>query len=252
MATECPLVAVHSLEALTRSESLEKSRHMFRTFTQNPSLGGFGGDKNGAIEEATPDAFCQIIKELVDNAVDACCGCETGADATVNGEKGMQHRVRVTILDPCSDENKNDGNRETLDQAQQQVLRVTVTDNGCGMNDIAACVGAFHTSKAAATSKIASKQKDDPRIVQQTAGRYGIGLTLCLLHAQRLVPNSCASIQSAVRTNSHWTTMLVVVDANSDKVRCIPQERQKKGSPAESGTSVSILVPVSILVDDES
>lgn len=205
---------------------------MFRTFTQNPSLGGFGGESSrpATAEEATPDAFCQIIKELVDNAVDAC---------TVDSVACSQpKRVRVVI-----EEHEKEG-ETVVENNRGEILRVTVTDNGCGMHDIAACVGAFHTSKAGPQQHQPASEKTND--AQQTAGRYGIGLTLCLLHAQRLVPDSCASIQSARREDQRWTTMMAVVDEKTDAVRCIPQKDRRKRSSTESGTAVSVLVPVCV------
>ena len=68
---------------ITANTRLERS--MLRTFISNPNLGGFGGESSHhhhhhPAAAATPDAFCQIIKELVDNAVDACT-VDTAADA---------------------------------------------------------------------------------------------------------------------------------------------------------------------------
>ena len=68
-----------------------------------------------------------VSKELVDNAVDA-----GGA------------RVLVNLAVESND-----------------YMRLTVTDNGCGMESIASCVEAFQSSKHQSTM----------------AGRYGIGLT---------------------------------------------------------------------------
>ena len=39
-------------------------------------------------------------------------------------------------------------NNSTSSSGEGEILRVMVSDNGCGMEDIQACVGAFHTSKA--------------------------------------------------------------------------------------------------------
>lgn len=199
--------------------------------------------------------------KLVDNAVDACC-------SLTNNDTGELKRVRVTIDQyaqrskeekACRElssmlRSKKDRNDESdddsIDYDESEILKVTVTDNGCGMESIHECVNAFHTSKAHAC-KEASARKENNQYEQKnksvntnTAGRYGIGLTLCLLHAQRLVPDSCASIQSATSQNSHWTHNLFVVDTENDSVRCIREEKFSKKRAHESGTSVSVLVPV--------
>lgn len=249
-----------------------------RAFRDNPSLGGFGGGagveletrslipskrKDGGLDKVkgakytllnttADDSFAQIVKELVDNAVDACYIAERQqqqalpptSQADRKGQrKGKQdkgdptsqqpllHRVRIVIQPesphkPCST-SKN----------AEEILRVTVTDNGCGMNNIQDCVRAFHTSKAADASTGNQRQ-------QQTAGRYGMGLTLCLLHAQRIVGSSCAVITSATPSQKNWTRAKYVVDAENDDIICVFEETKKKQSPMESGTAVSVLLPV--------
>jgi DNA topoisomerase VI subunit B len=240
---------------------------MLRTFCSNPGLGGFGNEstihstnKNNDPVVVTPDAFCQIIKELVDNAVDACvAGMITTKnkqadksksshkqDVTVGVDvaKTAAKRVRVVIERFMEQKDGSDDNHHN-----KELLKVTVSDNGCGMNNIQECVGAFHTSKSVystgnnADDAAASDQTH--QTTNQTAGRYGIGLTLCLLHAQRLVPDSCASIQSATTTDRAWKVVSVLVDTASDTVRCIPRTDIPKSASTESGTAVSILVPVS-------
>ena len=130
-----------------------------RTFNNNPSLGGFGGGDNLPFHDDQGDAFCQILKELVDNAVDAC------------RPRPGQGRVRVTLEKQAND-----------------LLRVTVTDNGCGMPDIAQCVNAFHTSKAVNGPQDDDNNDDDENSssgihdkTTHTSGRYGIGLTRTLI-----------------------------------------------------------------------
>ena len=253
-----------------------------RTFRSNPNLGGFGSESTvphlygGSNANASEDcdAFAQIIKELVDNAVDACSISakkeskkkKNNKQKQVSDETHQNKRVRVVIErfvapstgtttrvnDSKHNDNDNDddanldieeGNdNETNDSATQEspidndtreILRVIVSDNGCGMDDIQSCVEAFRSSKTG---------HDDE---QQTAGRYGIGLTLCLLHAQRLVPNSCASITSATSKAGHFTKAQYVVDTEGDSVRCVDRSLLPKTTPTESGTSVSLLVPVS-------
>eukprot|EP00977_Amphora_coffeiformis_P001973 scaffold374_cov160-Amphora_coffeaeformis.AAC.10 len=230
-----------------------------RTFRHNPSLGGFGGESglsSGATTDTVgADAFCQIIKELVDNAVDACrvsvnnkATTKSTAAAAANNKKkkaatgginaatdtsraAIVHRVRIN-LDPSTEE---DGT---------EVLRVTVTDTGCGMKDIQTCVDAFQTSKVHNAENNTNKNdKEGNRQDKNTSGRYGIGLTLCLLHAQRLVPNTRASIKSATAEQDRWTVMSCVVDTEADSVRCFPDASLAKAVKGESGTSICLLVP---------
>lgn len=221
-----------------------------RTFHSNPALGGFGGESTDLLLNDDGDAINQIIKELVDNAVDAC-----GHSAVI--AENTPKRVRVEIQqfraarqrfdeDNVDDDNSND------DSEHGEILRITVTDNGCGMSDIQACVNAFHTSKAHATQEISEGERtaatNHESNEAQTAGRYGIGLTLCLLHAQRLVPGSCALIRSATLDKSEWSTVKCVVDTDGDSIECSPCAPVPKSCENESGTSVSLLVPVRISI----
>jgi signal transduction histidine kinase len=164
-----------------------------RAFRCNPALGGFGNETglsyllNEAGEKATEgksqqkqnplvvrdggsgDAFAQILKELVDNAVDACGHCLDSADNT-NAVK----RVRVSIESvgtSASDKADNTARTEN-DNSDRELLRVEVNDNGCGMDDIEKYVSAFNSSKGDNDLE----GIDSHRI--ETAGRYGIGLTL--------------------------------------------------------------------------
>ena len=184
---------------------------ILKTFHSNPALGGFGNESGLSIRQGDydcDDAFAQIVKELVDNAVDAC-----------RQDSEQIRRVRVDFS-----------------QVSPTILRVTVSDNGCGMSCIQDCVEAFRSNKGESEASAAKQSK--------TAGRYGIGLTLCLLHAQRLVPNSTASISSATKASTCFQTADYVVDTEGDCVKCIPKDETPKSRPNESGTSISVLVPV--------
>ncbi len=269
-----------------------------RVFTKNESL---HRPQSGC------DAFAQILKELVDNAVDACSSgvdsnCGEGAFGNKRGQKGQKERkkakdkcrlkrVRVSIEKVCSSSSsilsqpnkgcnvseggtpahesnafKNDQNkRQEVADGENDILRVTVSDNGCGMDDIEKCVSVFSTSKVGAVTNPMKDDSNDKEsrsgseckknhnpvttsgsLQSQTAGRYGIGLTLCLLHAQRLVPNSCAKIISSTSSKRCWTVAKFVVDTDRDTVICVEKKNfEKKGGSNESGTAVSLLVPVS-------
>ena len=203
-----------------------------RAFHANPSIGGFGDENTGTLllgdpqYDTTPsndktlsngngnqgggDALCQIIKELVDNAVDAC---ETARKV----HDKVSYRVRVEIS-PYN--------------GSADILQVTVSDNGCGMEDIQRCVEAFQSSKDSGDEK--------------TAGRYGLGLTLSMVHSQRLVPGTVfCCITSATRQASNFRRQHYLVDTTEDKMRCARDETVLKASAEVSGTCVSLLVPVS-------
>lgn len=214
-----------------------------RAFHANPSIGGFGnentttaataalllgGPRRGNVKKDNPanavtdessggDALCQIVKELVDNAVDAC---ELARQQTSGDNK--VYRVKVEIL-PYTNVDNDD------------TLQITVSDNGGGMKDIQACVNAFQSSKG----------NDDTN----TAGRYGIGLTLCLLHAQRLVPGTYSCITSATQEARTFQRALYFVNTAGDTVECHREEEVPKKTAEESGTCVSVLVPVSRSLD---
>ena len=110
------------------------------------------------------DAVCQIIKELADNAVDAC---RTSASTTADddGKAAEQRVVRITIHPEDNDEDCQEQNKKGL-------LKVTVSDNGCGMEDIRQSVEAFSSSKGHNHNTNTSNDSTD-----NTFGRYGIGLT---------------------------------------------------------------------------
>ncbi len=278
-----------------------------RAFLSNPSIGGFGGESSlslpqpqtrigrqlGRADFATGsntartlfnddtienfveepddscDAFAAIVKELVDNAVDACaCAPANKAamkniDNDMNAERSMK-RVRVIISaakDPVTSNGKG-GPRK------MRCLRIEVCDNGCGMEDIDYCVSVFSSNKNAAMKKnidfqvsqttgkkLKSKGEIRPMPDQScvpspinekyTSGRYGVGLTLCLLHAQRLVPGTGACITSAVASADEWIRATYEPDTDADNIVC----KKKESFPkliGESGTTISLFVPVSI------
>ena len=233
------------------------------------------------------DAMAQILKELVDNAVDACCAAaatatksnrpehDDGTSGAGKDEPITPKRVRVIIEPVVGDRTEGDAD----DASASALLRVSVNDNGIGMGSIEDCVEAFRTSKRSdgngngnATGDSSQSSIDpgsmggsidadgsapqDGTCVQsqlhprpsgesQTTGRYGIGLTLCLLHSQRLCPDSVASITSATADATQWIRASYVVDTEGDRVRCVKKELLDKKRPGESGTMVSLLVPVS-------
>ena len=222
-----------------------------RAFQVNPSLGGFGNEAINTSFSTRPtisgDAFPQIVKELVDNAVDACSsGVELAGGSP---ERRVYRRVRVKIeaeefiCTSCSD-----------DEKAMDCLRITVSDNGVGMEDIDACVMVFSSNKNLGATKSKKKKKqtkgatkvNSASIDGHTSGRYGLGLTLCLLHAQHLVPGSVTCITSTTAASKHWVRSTYQVDMDADNVRCKKREELIKEDMMDCGTIVSLLVPVSV------
>ena len=192
----------------------------FRAFRSNPAIGGFS-------EGLSTDIFPQVLKELVDNAVDAC--------RDVND--GDIRRVRVNIQNEKFVIPQDATNDMSITVPKtQEVLRITVTDNGCGMEDIEKCVCPFESNKTL------RQDSSCPQDFNQTAGRYGIGLTLCMLHAQRLVPHSHTTIKSAIASSSTWTSIKCVVDSEHDVVNIIDKRKLPKDEH-KSGTAICIVVP---------
>lgn len=250
-----------------------------RAFLGNPSLGGFGG------ETSSCDAFATIVKELVDNAVDACAPFDN-AIVNRNGsvpEERTTKRVRVSITAanvPVRSNNKeNDSIVSTKGGSRaMECMRIEVSDNGHGMENIDYCVSVFSSSKNSGTKKSSleecqnkGKKNNDknmkskggnksksseshlllPTAENYTSGRYGVGLTLCLIHAQRLVPGTGACITSATATADEWVRATYEPDTDADNIICKKKERLPK-MLGESGTTISLLVPVSIYLSSMS
>jgi hypothetical protein len=221
------------------------------------------------------DLLCQIVKELVDNAVDACrSSCSSRYDYHDDEEEGgeeeeerrrrqggggvrtsgthnrNQKRIKIEISPPPNDADNNNNN---------SILQVTVSDNGCGMESIQDCVNAFHSSKRGDDSinvnnstnsknnnNSNNNNTNNTNSKNHTSGRYGIGLTLCILHAQRCVPNSRVCITSVSAKSKYRTRAVFEVDKQGDSVDCVQEEVSPvTTSEHESGTCVSLLVPVS-------
>eukprot|EP00579_Thalassiosira_antarctica_P016455 CAMPEP_0201929266 /NCGR_PEP_ID=MMETSP0903-20130614/22623_1 /ASSEMBLY_ACC=CAM_ASM_000552 /TAXON_ID=420261 /ORGANISM="Thalassiosira antarctica, Strain CCMP982" /LENGTH=1108 /DNA_ID=CAMNT_0048467989 /DNA_START=71 /DNA_END=3394 /DNA_ORIENTATION=- len=242
-------------------------------------------NSGGQFAAGSCDAFAQIVKELVDNAVDACVHAEKkisdGNENTEQEEKIMK-RVRVTMtsveVEVPGRPNTNDEDPATSvteNIETMECLRIDISDNGCGMENIDDCVTAFRSNKNGATKqgdnfrnskktgekseeatkcnakkkkgskKQKSSQKQTPSDSNEnyTSGRYGVGLTLCLLHAQRLCPGTGACITSATASADEWTRAVYEPDTGVDDIVCKKKENFPKEIEGESGTTISILVP---------
>jgi hypothetical protein len=174
--------------------------------------------------------------------------------------------VRVTMTPATVSARSNDDDDDSgRSIPERSCLRVEVSDNGCGMADIDYCVSAFGSNKNGTTRRGAngerrkSEEGTEENIERSiaknsnggnddyTSGRYGVGLTLCLLHAQRLVPGTGACVTSATGSASEWTRATYEPDTDADVIVCKKKERFLKKIRGESGTTISLLVPVSIV-----
>ena len=195
------------------------------------------------------DLICQIVKELVDNAVDACRSPSSDGDTL--RQANQKKRIRVEIQ-PFHDTGAFDEESLTSSPSKRshsEILKLTVTDNGCGMENIQNCVNAFQTSKGGENRR--NENIGNSSVADASCGRYGIGLTLCLLHAQRCIPNSVACISSTTPKSKHLTKVYFQVDKHEDCVKCVEEEKVSLSTTAtESGTCVSLLIPVSTFVDE--
>jgi hypothetical protein len=137
------------------------SRHSLAAgfISNNFSLFGFG-----SVEQA----LLQSVKELVDNALDSI----RVAGATQSS--GSKHEIHVQISSDRPD----------------APICLDVSDTGCGVREPEAFLKYFSTDKlastAAATTIDSSSRPDeakDPVPAAGLSGRFGLGLSVCLLYA---------------------------------------------------------------------
>jgi Histidine kinase-, DNA gyrase B-, and HSP90-like ATPase len=251
-------------EILTRRQSSSKTSHGGAGTRTSTGDGDGDADCDGygfEFQGDESDAICQIVKELVDNSIDACrhtTTCSAGGRNSDDDEKRVDwrpsKRIRVEIRpyqrimnrqafgidlgdgdgDGGDDDNENyNENEKHDDQWEQELMEIQVTDNGCGMENIQGCVDAFQSSKG----------RDENN--DTTSGRYGVGLTLALLHSQRLVRRPlCNTVVSTTANTTTRTRAHFKVDTKRDTVICTKKDQVEKQDPKESGTSVRVFVPV--------
>ena len=254
-----------------RPRSIEKSSRRDNVSSEPLPRSSISTTGSTTTDAGGGDAFAQIIKELVDNAVDACnsnhssrddCGIvkkvrviikQVGSDDANQGIDEFTTKRGRTQTNSCHDDSDCAG---LVNQNRQELLRIEVTDNGCGMANVEKCVSAFSSSKNGDSTKNSvgstsisevDEAMNSNRSLEEgrTAGRYGIGLTLCILHATRLVPNSCVVIKSTVEKSGFINKFKFVVDTQRDNILCIGREKYAKKEKNSSGTTVALLLPVS-------
>ena len=200
-------------------------------------VGGFGAPSSN---DSQSD-FAQITKELVDNAVDACTSPSSFTAASPENESAVFKRVRVDISEASVNRCRPISNGDLPDESTISCFRVVVSDNGRGMEDIDKCVNAFSSSKIGGEGTNQGVEGSGGE-EDYTSGRYGIGLTLSLLHAQRLLPGTGVSITSAQKKSDVWTRNIYEPDVAQDRVVCKRKETIPK-EEGDSGTTISLYVP---------
>ena len=107
------------------SSHKKKKKKKNQTTEHSSKSGGNNSDDNNVIDHSNGhgDLLCQIVKELVDNAVDACrSSCSRQDDREERHvDTRNKKRIKVDIRPPPKDSSDN------------SILQVTVSDNGCGM-----------------------------------------------------------------------------------------------------------------------
>jgi len=184
----------------------------------------------------------------VDNAADACEACLFSNNLGSSKEPDAIDYKRIRVL--FEEVNTMTAGSCSKTQSPKDLLKVTVSDNGIGMdhNTIKSCVSAFSSSKSVKKGQILHTNDELAAEQVQTTGRYGIGLTLCLLHAQSLVKNSYAVITSTTKSCTSWNKLKYIVDDEKDKIVCVEEDSIEKSNSTNSGTFVCMLVPVSLQI----
>jgi hypothetical protein len=87
------------------------------------------------------------------------------------------------------------------------------------------------------------------KVLEREERRVATGLIDSLLTAcTAFGTNSGATIKSVTADAAHYDFVTCVVDTERDSVRCIRRQQLPKSLADESGTAVSVLVPVSYVV----
>lgn len=148
-------------------------------------------------------SFVQCVKELVENSIDACKQAD------------------------CNTYNPNIIISVTSVEDDDTVLLVTVSDEGSGMKDPQKLLQCFSTSKVSNEDTV------------HTTGRFGVGLSTCLIYS--LVHcNYPLRIISKTSTDTFCTVADFTLDSNGN-----PNMIQSEQHTVDliSGTKISIYMP---------
>eukprot|EP00903_Cladosiphon_okamuranus_P011818 g11106.t1 len=208
-------------------------------------------EEPGARDDWTPrqEVQEQTVKELLDNAVDACRCRTSGQDAPT---------VRVVLRRRCSNKT-NVETREDDDLGEQdEPLELQVADNGDGLRDVTKALVLFSSSKSGhgssspttpdacstAGENKESRQKSNKKHKHGNAGKYGLGLTLSLLYSQEHF-GGFLKATTARRDSREWTLTKCDINLETGLPRTL---YSKTGFKPDSwsqgcGTDMRLLVP---------
>eukprot|EP00752_Nemacystus_decipiens_P018299 g16415.t1 len=204
-------------------------------FESNLELSGFG---------APGEALVQTVKELVDNAVDACRCRSFDQDAPT---------VRVVLRRRSKSNNTDIETLEELEGQEDEPLELQVADNGDGLNDVTKALVLFSSSKSghgsgslitSGPSSTVGEKKKRNESQEQNAGKYGLGLTLSLLYSQKHF-GGFLKATTARRDSREWTSTKCDIDLETGLPRTL---YSKTGLKPDSwsdgcGTDMRLLVP---------
>ena len=181
-------------------------------------------------------ALCTTVKELLDNALDACRLAPESTKSGSSSKRGPKGRSVAAAAAPsdvlikiCISPSQQGGDADTnSDRDEPSHLLLTVSDSGCGISSIPDSLVLFSSSTKASPQSVAT-------------GRFGLGLTSTLLHAWGKTGVPC-------RVASQGTCYEVSFDLNRDEVvlEKVPAAASLDSSGSGSctvGTTVTVPVP---------
>jgi DNA topoisomerase VI subunit B len=223
-----------------------EQHHHISYFKNNFALFGFGDQEK---------AFFQCFRETIENSIDACqenaaaivVAPSGSSDATssnvkaVTEHKQRHHQVGISITASShhgtTTNNKSNSDGTTI----TNVVLLSVTDNGCGMNNAADLLSCFRSTKVAS-------DKNSTNDVGAAVGRFGVGLSICLLYCIQQTQQQYITITS----KTIHQTDVAIAKFSVDDTTGSPTAIQQLSCAAPGflcGTKITMPIAVSSLDD---
>ncbi|CAM9815953.1 unnamed protein product, partial [Scytosiphon promiscuus] len=185
----------------------------------------------------------QTVKELVDNAIDACRTRSSEQDAPT---------VRVVLRRPkgataAATATPEAGKDSTINSSRFQEegpLELQVADNGAGLTDVTKALVLFSSTKSGHESRLVHDASAERGEKGTTAGKYGLGLTLSLLYSQKHF-GGFLKVTTATADSRQWSFTKCDIDVGTG----LPRQVHRKSGPKPAswsqgcGTDMRLLVP---------